>query len=144
MADRITLADYYYTMVPDKPGEGARVLGALRDAGVNLLAFSAFPHARRAQVDLVPSDPAAFLAAARAARIKLSRRKSVFLIDGEDRVGALAEVMTKLGAAKINVTATDAVCTGGGWGGGGRYGALLWVKSRDVKRAAQALGVTAS
>ena len=136
MADNIRLADYYYTMAPDKPGEGARLLGILRNAGVNLLAFSAFPSARRSQVDLVPADPAAFLAAAKAAKIKLSRPKKAFLIDGDDRVGAIADVLAKLGAAKINVTALDAVCSGDG-----RYAAILWVKPRDVKKAAAALGV---
>jgi hypothetical protein len=39
MSDTVTLVDYYYTMVPDKVGEGARILGALRDAGINLTAF---------------------------------------------------------------------------------------------------------
>jgi hypothetical protein len=136
MADATRLVDYYYTMVPDKPGEGAQVLRALRDARVNLLAFSAFPSQRKSQADFVPADPAAFLAAAKAAKLKLKGPKKVFLIDGDDRVGALSDIMAKLGAAKVNVTAVDAVCSGMG-----RYGALLWVKPRDLKKAAAALGV---
>ena len=36
--------------------------------------------------------------------------------------------------AKINITASDAVCADG------RYGAVCWVAPRDVKKAAQALG----
>ena len=135
MPDYIRRVDYYYTMAPDKPGEGARLLGILRHAGVNLLAYCAFPHARKTQVDFVPADRAGFLAAAKGAKIKLSPRKTAFLIDGEDRVGALAEFMGKLGAAKINVTAVDGVCSGGG-----RYGAILWVKPRDVNKAARVLG----
>ena len=43
--------------------------------------------------------------------------------------------MAKLGAAKINVTAVSAVTAGMG-----RYGAILWVKPRDVNKAAAALG----
>ena len=136
MADATRLLDYYYTMVPDKPGEGAKVLRVLRDARVNLLAFSAFPSQRKSQADFVPADPAAFLAAAKAAKLKLKGPKKVFVIDGDDRVGALSEVMAKLGAAKVNVTAVDAVCSGMG-----RYGALLWVKPKDLKKAAAALGV---
>ena len=136
MADATRLLDYYYTMVPDKPGEGAKVLRVLRDARVNLLAFSAFPSQRKSQADFVPVDPAAFLAAAKAAKLKLKGPKKVFVIDGDDRVGALSEVMAKLGAAKVNVTAVDAVCSGMG-----RYGALLWVKPKDLKKAAAALGV---
>jgi hypothetical protein len=136
MADATRLVDYYYTIVPDKPGEGAQVLKVLRDARVNLLAFSAFPSQRKSQADFVPADPAAFLAAAKAAKLKLKGPKKAFLIDGDDRVGALSEVMAKLGAAKVNVTAVDGVCSGMG-----RYGALLWVKPKDLKKAAAALGV---
>jgi hypothetical protein len=136
MPDTITLTDYYYTMVPDQPGEGVRVLKAIRDAGVNLLAYSGFPEARRTQIDFVPENVAAFLAAAKAAKVKLTGPKKVFLISGEDRPGAVAGIYEKLAAAKINVTATDAVCAGAG-----RYGAMLWVKPRDVKKAAKVLGV---
>jgi hypothetical protein len=137
MAETIRRVDYYYTVVPDKPGEGARVLGALKEAGINLLAFTGFPQGRRAQLDFFPEDSAAFVKAARQAKLKLSPRKSGFLIDGEDRVGALADIMGKLAAAKINVTAVDAVAAGAG-----RFGAILWVKSKDLNRAAKALGAS--
>ena len=135
MADTIRKVDYYYTTTPDKPGEGARVLGALRDAGINLLAFHGFPSARRTQLDFVPHDGAAFVAAAKAAKIKLSKPKTVFLLEGDDRVGAMAAILGKLAAAKINATASEAVCTSGG-----RYAGLLWVKPKDVNKAAQVLG----
>ena len=133
--DTIRKAEYYYVTIADKPGEGERLFGALRDAGVNLLAVHAFPSARRSQIDLVPSDAAAFLAAAKAAKLKVSKPKTVFLIEGDDRVGAMAQLLARLGAAGINVTATSATRTGMG-----RYGALLWVKPRDVKKAAEVLG----
>lgn len=136
MADATRVVDYYYAMVPDKPGEGAKVLRALRDARVNLLAFSAFPSQRKSQVDFVPEQPAAFVAAAKAAKLKLKGPKKVFLIDGDDRVGVISEILTKLGAAKVNVTALDAVCSGTG-----RFGALLWVKPKDLRKAGAALGV---
>ena len=136
MADTTRLVDYYYAMVPDKPGEGAKILRALRDARVNLLAFSAFPSQRKSQADFIPAEPAAFVATAKAAKLKLKGPKKVFLIDGDDRVGALSEVMAKLAAAKVNITALDAMCSGMG-----RFGALLWVKPKDLKKAAAALGV---
>ncbi len=136
MADATRLVDYFYTMVPDKAGEGAKLLRVLRDARVNLLAFSAFPSQRKSQADFVPADPAAFVAIAKAAKLKLKGPKKAFLIDGDDRVGALSEVLAKLGAAKLNVTAVAALCSGMG-----RFGTLLWVKSKDLKKAAAALGV---
>ena len=62
MAETVRTADYFYVMVPDKPGEGARILGELKRAGVNLVAYSGFPSGRGAQLDLVPTDPTAFRA----------------------------------------------------------------------------------
>src|SRR5207245_4072315 len=109
MPDTIRKVDYYYITAPDKAGEGARVLGALRDAGVNLLAVHAFPSARRSQIDIVPSDSAAFVNAAKMAGVKISKPKTVFLVEGDDRAGALASLLSRLGNAGVNVTATSAV-----------------------------------
>jgi hypothetical protein len=135
MPDTVRLLDYFYTEVSDKPGEGARVLTALRGAGVNLVAFHAFPAGRRAQLDVVPSDAAGFKAAAKRAGLKVVGPKKAFVIDGDDRAGALVDYFAKLGAAKINVTAVSAIAAGVG-----RFGTILWVKPRDVRRAAKALG----
>ena len=137
MPDEIKRVDYYYASLPDKPGEGARILGSLRDAGVNLIGISAFPHgARRSQLDLIPEDGAACVKAARAAGLKLSARKSGFLIQGEDRPGAVAGIVQRLAEAKINVTSVQVFCAGSG-----RYGGLLWVKAPDLRKAAKALGI---
>src|SRR2546428_41271 len=133
MADTIRRVSYYYTAISDKPGEGARLLETLRSAGVNLLAFHAFPSARKAQVDFVPSDAALFTAAAKGAKIKLSKPKTAFLIDGDDRVGALAGILARLGAAKINVTAA-----GGGCSRRGGDGAPLWGKPGAANKTAAA------
>ncbi len=136
MADVIRLVDYLYIEISDRPGEGARALGVLKEAGVHLNAFHAFPAGRRAQLDFVPSDPGAFKAAAKMAKWKVTGPKKAFVIEGEDRSGALVDHFAKLADAKINVTATSAVTAGAG-----RFGAILWVSPRDVKRAANALGV---
>lgn len=135
MPDTIRKVDYFYVTAPDKPGEGGRIFGSLREAGVNLLAVQAFPSARKTQVDVVPADSVAFLSAAKSAGLKVSKPKVVFLIEGDDRVGALTSTMSRLGAAGVNVTAVTAVRTGTG-----RYGALLWVKPKDVRKAAETLG----
>jgi len=65
MLETIRVVEYFYAMVPDKPGEAARMLKTLKDAGVNLLAFSGFPEGRRSQLDFIPADAAAFKQAAR-------------------------------------------------------------------------------
>jgi len=135
MSDTVRKVDYYYVVVPDKPGECAKVLSALAAEGINLLAFSGFPSARKGQLDLVPEDSNAFKLAAKKLKLKLSARKSGFLVQGDDRVGALNETLNKLAGAKINITAMDAISSGGG-----RYGAIFWVKPLAVSRAAKLLG----
>jgi len=135
MADVVKLIEYYYTTVPDRAGAGAKVLNALKEERVNLLAFTGFPcGASRAQLDFVPSNQRAFLAAARKAKIRLEGPKKAFLIQGQDRVGAIADIVNKLAKARINVTAVDAITTGRR-----RYGAILWVKPRNVGQAAKIL-----
>jgi hypothetical protein len=136
MADRIRRVDYYYITVPNKPGEGAKILDALKKAGVNLLALSGFPQGRQSQLDLIPKNPATFLKVARKAKWKLSPRKTGFLVQGKDRVGACADFLGKLAAAKINVTAVTAVSAGAG-----RYSGIFWVKARDLTRAARVLRI---
>jgi hypothetical protein len=137
MADTIRLVEYFYIMASDKPGEGARALNALKEAGVNLLAFSAFPQGRRAQLDFIPADPAGFKQAVKRAKWKVVGPKRGFLVQGADRVGAVAELLERLGAAKINVTAIDAVSAEDG-----RYGAIFWVAPKDVKKTAAVLGTS--
>ncbi len=134
--DTIRSIEYFYVTVPDKPGEGARCLATLRQAGVNLLAYSGFPQGKRAQLDFVPDNPALFRQVAKENKWKAKGPKRGFLIQGDDRIGACSDILDKLAAAKVNVTAMDAVSAGAG-----RWGAILWVKPAAFKKAAQVLGV---
>ena len=135
--DSIRKLDYFSMETPHKVGEGARLLGALRDAGVNLVAFTGVPRGRRAQVDFIPEDSAQFRQAARKLKIKLGPRKAVFLAQGDDRPGAIAAICEKLADAGINMIAMDAVAIDGG-----RYGAIFWVEPRNVSKAASLLGAS--
>ncbi|MEK6778113.1 MAG: hypothetical protein AABY80_00460 [Candidatus Deferrimicrobiota bacterium] len=138
MADTVRKIVYFKVYIPNKTGAGARVLGALRDAGVNLLAFTGFPlGGGRAQMDFFPENAAAFQRAAKKLGIKVAGKKTGFLVQGEDRVGAVAEYLEKLARAKINMIAADALSAGEK-----RFGAVLWVKSKDVSKAAKAIGAT--
>jgi len=109
-----------------------------KKARVNLIAFTGFPSGNgRAQLDFIPSDQRAFKTEARKAGIKLVGPKTAFLIQGQDRAGAIADIATKLAEAGISITALDAIAAGGK-----RYGAILWVKPRNVGRAAKTLGAS--
>src|SRR3989442_7892220 len=102
-ADQIRKVDYFYVEVPDKPGEGVRVLGALKEAGINLLNFTAFPTSGgKAQLDLVTQDGDALARAAKTAGLTLSARKQAFFVQGQNRAGAAAEGLRKLSEARGN------------------------------------------
>ena len=134
MADRVSKVDYFYVMVANKAGQGAKVLGDLAQHGVNLLAFSGFPSGGMGQLDLVPEDSAALTRAARKLDLKLSKKKTGFLLVGKDRVGAMTKTLDKLARAKINITAMDAIVAGKG-----RYGAIFWVDPKNVAKTAKLL-----
>jgi predicted amino acid-binding ACT domain protein len=57
-------------------------------------------------------------------------------VEGDDRPGVLADLTDRLGSAKINMTAVTGLTAGQG-----RFGAILWVKPQDVRKAAKVLGV---
>jgi hypothetical protein len=134
MGDVVRKVSHFSMLVPDKPGETFKVLATLVSAGINLLACSGFPKGRRAQIDVVPDDTRRFLAAVKKAGLAFDAKKSGFLIQGEDRPGALANSLEGLATSGINVTAIDALAAGQG-----RWGAIIWVEGKDVDRAGRVL-----
>jgi hypothetical protein len=138
MPDEITQFDYHYIVIEDGASQTAGILNALAEAEVNLLAVSEFPNgAGKWQLDLITEDAETLSKAARDIGLNLSGRKSGFLVRGEHRPSAVAEVLSRLADNNIAVTAVQAVSAGAG-----RFGALIWVKPQDVVKAAQALGVS--
>ena len=131
----IRKADYYKMKVSQRPGAGAKLLATMKAAGVNLLAFTGFPAGGGAQLDFVPENSVKFRRAAKKAGLRVSKRKTVFVVRGADRVGALTGILGKLAAKKINLVAMSAVSAGMR-----RYGMLFWVKPKDIGRASRALG----
>jgi hypothetical protein len=137
MADVVRKVQYYSTSVPDRPGQAFRVLQTLVCAGIDLLACVGTQRGRRAHIDVVPGDTRRFGAAARKAGLAFSRKKAGFLIQGNDRAGALAEHLQRLAERRINVTAVDGLSAGAG-----RWGAIVWVDEADVARAGRVLRAT--
>jgi len=135
MSNTLRKVDYFYVMLPNRAGQGAKVMTALAAEGVNLLAFSGFPSGGKAQLDLMPENSAKFRKAAKKLGLKVSKRKTGFLYHGDDRVGAMTKILDKLAAAKVNVVAVDAVTSGKG-----RFGAIFWVKATAVAKASKVLG----
>jgi hypothetical protein len=135
MADRVRKVEYFSLQISDKPGEAFKVLSTLVSAGINLLACKGTQRGRRARIDAVPDDARMFKAAAKKAGLAFQPEKSGFLIQGDDRPGALAENLKKLADGGINVSGIDGVSAGEG-----RFGAIFWVEAADVSKAAKLLG----
>jgi hypothetical protein len=135
MSNYLRKVDYYYVTVPNTAGQGAKVLAALADEGVNLLAFSGFPSGGKGQLDMIPENSARFRRAAKKLKLKTSKRKTGFLVHGDDRVGAMGKMLAALAKARISVTAMDAVTAGKG-----RFGAIFWVKPKAVAKTSKLLG----
>jgi hypothetical protein len=135
MADSVRKVQYAYVMVPNRPGQGARMLLELKNSGVDLVAYSGFPGKKGSQIDLVTHDMTGLKRVARQNGWKLSKMKKGFVVNGPDRIGAVHRHLAKLAEKKINVVAANAVAAGKG-----RYGMTLWVKPKDYAKAARALG----
>ena len=135
MADRVRKVRYCNVTVPNRSGQGAKALGALKDEGVNMLAYTGFPvGGGRAKLDFVVENTASLRRIAKKEGWRLSKPKKAFLVLGNDEAGAVYRHTRRLAEQKINIVAADAVSTGKG-----RYGMILWVKDKDYNRAAKAL-----
>jgi len=137
MSEIARMVDYYYTCVEDKPGEGYRLLARLKRRHVNFLAFSAFPSGPgQVQLNFIPTDKEALQNAANELSVQLMGPKKTFMIQGEDKVGALCDVFKKFYETDINIHAAHCVA-----GDRGDFGLIIWVSPIDYAQAAKALGI---
>lgn len=129
--------DYYYASVEDVPGAAYKMLARLAGEGVSLVAFSAVPMGpEHTQLQLFADDPDRLAEAASDADICLVGPQRAFLIQGDDHLGALADLHRTLADQGVNVYASSGVTDGRGG-----YGYLLYVRAEQYDRAAGVLGV---
>ena len=121
----------------DELGAAYRILAALADRGVSLLAFTAVPSgADRAQFAIFPEDPSRFVTEARLAQIELDGPHHALLVQGDDALGELAHVHERLFRAGVDVYASTGVGDGKG-----SFGYVVYVRETQFERAADALGL---
>jgi len=137
MAHNIRKVCYFYSTVEDKPGEAFKLLSSLSDIGINLLAFTAVPIGpRRTQLSLYPDDDCQMMDEAKKIGIKLDGPHHALLVQGDDKLGALAEIHEKLYQANVNVYASNGVTDGRG-----NYGYLVYTRPQDYDLAVTTLGI---
>jgi hypothetical protein len=136
MSASIRRVAYCSVIVDDKPGEAFRVLSQMAAGGVNLLAFHAVPlGVGKTQLVMFPEDIEDLAAVAQRESWALSPPQHAFLVQGEDRPGALADWHQRLAEHAINV-----VCTSGVADGRGGYACILYVRHEDVEAVDELLG----
>jgi hypothetical protein len=138
MPDDIRMVEHYTLDIENKAGSAARILEVLRDRRVNLIALWGYAIERGvAALEVIPEDSAAFVAAAQSAGLALHEPRSAFYVSGTDRLGAIAETLTQLAKAKINVGAVQAVADNRGY-----FGAVIYIAPGDVAKAQAQLHVS--
>jgi hypothetical protein len=131
----ITRVDYFYTSVKDQPGEAYKVLTALADQGINLLAFNAVPlGSSGTQFSLFPENTQLLISIADKAGIELQGPNPALLIQGYDEIGALAEIHKKLFDADINIYSGDCVTSGKG-----TFAYVVYLRPDEYDRALSVL-----
>jgi hypothetical protein len=137
MAFTIRRATYYYANVRDELGAAYGVLSQLAALGVDLLAFTAVPSGPSlAQFALFPADSNKLVAEARSANLSLDGPYHALLVQGDDELGALAEVHKQLADAGIDIYASSGVTDGRG-----TFGYVIYVREGQFENAASALGL---
>jgi hypothetical protein len=127
--------EYYNANVRDELGAAYRFLSQLAELGVDLLAFTAVPSGPAlAQFTLVPTDTGKLVAQASAAGLLLDGPYHAFLVQGDDELGALADVHEQLIKAGVDIFASSGVSDGRG-----AFGYLVYVREDQFDSAAAAL-----
>ena len=137
MRYQVRRAEYFYTTVTEESGEALGLLTLLAEKGINLLAFTAVPVGpNRTQLTIFPEDVAKAVSEAKRAQLPLDGPYAALLVQGQDALGALAELHAKLYEAKVDVYASSGVADGRGG-----YGYVIYVRGQDYDAALKALGV---
>jgi len=127
--------EYFYTRVEDEPCRAYGLLANLASEDINLLAFSAVPYGPNyVELTIFPDRSKDFQRVAQKLGWVLTGPQHACLIQGDDHLGALAEIHKRLRDANVNIYASTGVTDGEG-----RYGYVIYVKEEDHQFAAKAL-----
>jgi hypothetical protein len=137
MATKVRRVQYFYAAVRGEPDEAFGVLAHFAGRGVNLLALNTMPMGpETTQFTLFPEDPGRLQEAARGAGLPLDGPHHALLVQGDDELGAIARLHTRLHQGGVEIYASSAVTDGHGY-----FGYVLYLRPSDADKAAALLNV---
>jgi len=133
----VRTVEYFYTRVEEEPTRAYDFLAKLASEEINLLAFSAIPFGpNHVELTIFPDRSQDFQRVSEKLGWTLIGPQHACLIQGDDHLGALAEIHRRLLDAGVIIYASTGVTDGEG-----HYGYVIYVKEEDHLAAARALSL---
>jgi len=135
MSLSVRTVEYFYTRIKDEPGKAYELLARLASEEINLRAFSAVPFGpNHVELTIFPERSEDLLELAKKLGWTITGPQHACLVQGDDRLGALADIQKALLDAGVEIYASTGIT-----GGDGHYGYLIYVKEEHHRMAAKAL-----
>jgi hypothetical protein len=135
MTFSVRTVEYFYTRVEEQPSRAYNFLARLASEEINLLAFSAVPFGpNHVELTLFPDRSDELQRVAEELGWTLIGPQHACLVQGDDHLGALAEIHRRLLDTGVSIFASTGVTDGEG-----HYGYVIYVKEEDHQAAARAL-----
>jgi len=139
MALEVRTVEYFYVRLANDRDDAYRLLAELAEEDINLLAFSAVPFGEtHVEFTLFPERSAGLLRAGAKRGWELSAPQHAVLIQGDDHLGAVADIYKCLSEAGVAIYASSGVTDGGG-----RFGYVIYFRQDDYREAARAIAAAA-
>lgn len=131
--------EYFYVRMQGSPENAYELLAQLASEEVNLLAFSAVPYGpNHVELTIFPDRPENLRRAAEKLGWTATGPQHACLVQGDDHLGAVAEIHHVLRGAGVDIYASSGVTDGSG-----HFGYVIYFKEGDHQTAAKALGAVA-
>jgi len=135
MSLNVRTVEYFYIRIEDSREKAYELLAQLASEEVSLLAFSAVPFGPNyVELTIFPDRSDHFIQLAQKLGWLVAGPQHAFLVQGDDHLGALADIQRMLLEADVKIYASSGVTDGSG-----RFGYVIYFKEDDHERAARAL-----
>jgi len=132
----VRTVEYFYIRIEDSREKAYDLLANLASEEVSLLAFSAVPFGpSHVELTIFPDRSDTFMQLAKKLGWGVTGPQHAFLVQGDDQLGALADIQRMLLEADVKIYASSGVTDGSG-----RFGYVIYFSEDDHERASRALG----